>query len=210
MNLIETGHHEVNADCNPDLGAHCVLTGTVKGLDAEVLLDPLEKQLDLPAAFIDGRDCQRGQFEVVCQEDQPLPRFRINIANTPEFFRVVPFSFRGIQPNHLIASQAAGLVHRAGFEDVEAGVLFAADDEVGVGLFDSEKSLEIQVSTVKDVDASLFEINLVHEVHIMNRPVGNPHENRDRSGEIDLGVEFDCRLCTTEMCPRETSKDTNR
>ena len=43
MNLIETGNHEVNADRDPDLGAYGVLTGAVKGFDAEVLLDPFEE-----------------------------------------------------------------------------------------------------------------------------------------------------------------------
>jgi len=43
MNLIETGHHEVHAHSDPDLGTYSVLAGAVESLDAEVLLDPLEK-----------------------------------------------------------------------------------------------------------------------------------------------------------------------
>lgn len=42
MNLIETGHHEVDADGDPDLGLHGVVGGSVKRFDPEVLLDPFE------------------------------------------------------------------------------------------------------------------------------------------------------------------------
>lgn len=64
MHLLETGHHEVNADGYPNMGLHGVFGGTVESLDAEVLLDPLEEQLNAPATFVNGRDSQGGQGEV--------------------------------------------------------------------------------------------------------------------------------------------------
>ena len=65
MCLIETGHHEVNADGDPDLRAHGVLCGSEEGFDPQILFDPLEEEFDLPALLIDCRDGQSRQFEMI-------------------------------------------------------------------------------------------------------------------------------------------------
>ena len=77
MNLIETGDKEVNADSNPDLGAHGVSAGAIECFDAQVLLDPFEEEFDLPPALIDGGDLNCRELEVVGQKDETLSRFRI-------------------------------------------------------------------------------------------------------------------------------------
>jgi hypothetical protein len=53
----------------------------VEPLDAQVLLDPLEEQLDLPAVPIERRDGEDGKLEVVGQEDQRLAGLRIPITD---------------------------------------------------------------------------------------------------------------------------------
>jgi len=50
--------------------------GTEEALDPQVLLDPLEEQLDLPAARVQRRDGQGGHGRVVGQEDEGLARHR--------------------------------------------------------------------------------------------------------------------------------------
>ena len=51
----------------PDLGLHGILAGAGRKLDAQMLLDPLEEQFDLPAAFVKGAMVNAGG-EVVGQE----------------------------------------------------------------------------------------------------------------------------------------------
>jgi hypothetical protein len=125
MNLIETGHHQVNADCNPDLSSHCVLAGAKECFDAQVLFDPLEEQFDLPAAFVYGSDGLCWQIEVICQEDRALSSLGIKEADTSEFFRVVSFTFVSAQPNGLIAAQTAGLVDWTRLKRLNLILLFA-------------------------------------------------------------------------------------
>ena len=91
MDLIETGHHEVNADRDPDLGANSVLAVAVKRFDTQVLFDPFEEQLDLPPAFVDERNSQCWETEVVGQKNQTLTGFRIDEAYSPKLPRVFPF-----------------------------------------------------------------------------------------------------------------------
>ena len=47
--FLDDGDQHVSADGDPDLRLHRVLAGAEKCLDAQMLLDPLEEQFDLPA-----------------------------------------------------------------------------------------------------------------------------------------------------------------
>jgi len=66
--LSDDGHQDVNRDRDPDLGLHGILAGAVEGLDPQVLLDPLEEQLHLPAALVDLGDGKCRKREVVGQK----------------------------------------------------------------------------------------------------------------------------------------------
>ena len=203
MHLIETGHHQVNADCDPDLRSHGVLSCAEKCFDAQVLFDPLEEQFDLPAAFVNGSDGLCWQIEVICQEDQALSSLGIKEADTSEFFRVVSFTFVSSQPNGLIAAQTAGLVDWTRLTQAKSHIAFCPDDKVGVRAFDSKESGKVQVSTVKDIDASWFKKHPIHKVNVMNRSVCNMHEDRYRTSQINLSVELNRSFGSAEMSPRK-------
>ena len=64
--LFHDGHQHVDRHGDPDLGFDGVLGSSIEGLDAQVLLDPLEEQLDLPARFVESDDDEGWQGEVVC------------------------------------------------------------------------------------------------------------------------------------------------
>jgi hypothetical protein len=68
--LLEYGGQQVNAYGDPHLGLHRVDRIAIESFDPQMLFDPLEEQLDLPTAAIKLRDRERGQAEVVGQEDQ--------------------------------------------------------------------------------------------------------------------------------------------
>lgn len=118
MTLVETGHHEVNADCDPDLGAHGVLCGAEEGFDAQVLFDPFEEEFDLPPAFIDCCNGNSRQFEVVGKKDKSLSTMSIEKTDTPEWFWIVTFSFPCAQADCLVASQSGGLIDGSRLMDV--------------------------------------------------------------------------------------------
>lgn len=49
----------------PDLGLHSILARAHELLDADVLLDPFEKEIDTPALLVEGGDRQGWQRGVV-------------------------------------------------------------------------------------------------------------------------------------------------
>jgi hypothetical protein len=61
--LPDDGDEDINGHRNPNLDLYCILTGTVERLDAQMLLDPFEEQLDLPATLVDLSDhkCRKGE-----------------------------------------------------------------------------------------------------------------------------------------------------
>ena len=65
---FDDGHQHVRGDRGPDLSLHRVGRGAEKRFDAEVLFDPFEEQFDLPTGFVELRDGQCRQGEVVGQE----------------------------------------------------------------------------------------------------------------------------------------------
>ena len=203
MNLIETGHHEVNADSDPYLGADSVLRGAEEGFDAQVLLDPFEEEFDLPPAFVNGCDGNGGQFEVVGKKDQPLAGMSIDITDTPEWFGIVSFPFPCAQSDRLVASQSGSFIDRSRLPDVELGVAFCANDKGCLCHINAVKAREVEIASVDHVDAPRFKKDLVEEMNIVNGAIGNTDKYRDRTGQVDLGVQFDRSLSLAEVCPRK-------
>ena len=50
--LFDDRHEQVDADGNPDLRLHSILACSVESLDAQVLLDPLEEDLNVPSTLV--------------------------------------------------------------------------------------------------------------------------------------------------------------
>ena len=191
MNLLETGDQQVNAECDPYLGSHCVFARPEESFDSQVLLDPFKEKFDLPSPFVDSCDCQRRQIEVVRKEDESLPCICIEETDTPKFTWIVSFGFLSAQSNDLIATQTAGLVDRPGLADVESGVLFRPYNKISICTLYSKQSCKVNVSAVEDINTASFNQHLIHKVDIMNQTVCNLHKHRDRSGKIDLSVKLD-------------------
>jgi len=143
---------------------------------------------------------------VVGQENQPLPSFRIHVANAPKPLRILFLSLRRAQADDLVASQAGRFVHGTGGDNVEAGVSLASDDEVRVGFPDPEKAVEIEVASVENIDASRFVKDTVEEVHVVLQSLGNPHEHRDWACQVYLRVQLDGGLACAKSRPWKHGK----
>ena len=188
MNLIETSHHEVHTDCDPDLSSYGVFTGSVEGFDAQVLLDPFEEQLDAPATFIDECNGQCGETEVVGQKDQTLTGFGIDEAYSPHRVRVLPFGSVVVQSDDLITSQASGLINASRPTHVKGGIGFCTNDKERSGLINAIKASKIIVSTIEYINTPDLISNLIEEVKVLCGAAGNADRHGDGAFEINLGV----------------------
>jgi len=65
-----------------------VLAGPIERFDKQMLLDPLEEQLDLPSGLVELANGQRRERQVVGQQDQVFLTDRVAINDPPQLFRV--------------------------------------------------------------------------------------------------------------------------
>ena len=68
--VFQIRQHEIDTEGDPNLGQHRVACSTEEGLDLQVLLDPLEQQLDLPTFFVNLGNLFG--LEVVSVGDEPI------------------------------------------------------------------------------------------------------------------------------------------
>jgi hypothetical protein len=201
--LIENGHHQVCADGDPDWGLHGIFAQAVEGFDAKVLLDPLEEELDLPAGFVDLRDHDGVDLEVVGDEDQAFSGFRIQKAYSAQIATVEAFGFRSVEANRLIGSQSGGLVYRARFANVVAHVDLRPGNEERQSCMNPIEPSEIDVSAIHYIEGSSFEDYPIQGVDVVDLSLGDRHECRDRSVQIDHGVELDGGFPLSKSGPRK-------
>ena len=120
--LFDDGNQHVGGHGAPDLRLHRVFARAQKTLDAQMLLDPFEEQLYLPAAFVQRGNGQRRQCRVVGQKYQRLARHGIFVSDTSQMFGIVAGHVKTVEPNRLVAdhSRAAvglGRVHAPRIQD---------------------------------------------------------------------------------------------
>ncbi len=75
--LLDDGDEHIDRDGDPDLALDRVLGSAEEALDAKMRLDPLEEQLDLPAALVERTDRQGRELEMVGQKHQRLGCFGV-------------------------------------------------------------------------------------------------------------------------------------
>ena len=199
-------------DCNEAVGdngnvylySDCILGLSPKFLDLKVLLNPLEKQLNLPSVLVQECDILGRKVEVVrviCE--CPMKFFCIE-DNAPDGERIVlPVP---------LSREADGLVSQdvvipfkqviSGFDNVVRFELLPYDEECS-RLLNGEKSGEVKVASVKHIAGKTLVCEPVHRIDVMNLCIGNPVEDRYLCGNVNLGVDSDARLCASEFCPAE-------
>ncbi len=125
---LQVGEEQVDGECDPDLAEDGVSGNAQESLDLEVLLDPFEKQLDLPSLVIDLCDRRCRQGKVVGEKDIVLLSFWIPITDAPQ---LLPMFLSGgtIQEDGLVTGQPFGLENGAAFEHAERDVSFEAGHE---------------------------------------------------------------------------------
>jgi hypothetical protein len=138
-------------DSTPDLRLYGVLAGTRKFLDAQMLLDPLEEQLHLPAVLVKlGNDPSR-QAGVVGQKHQRLVRDWVMKTHTANMFGISAQALGSTQFDRLIADQAPTFIHGCRIHATHLCVRFGSGHEEGTGLMHRVQTLEIHVTPIHHI-----------------------------------------------------------
>ncbi len=87
--IFDNGDQHVSSDGAPDLRFGRVLAVVDEAFDMQMLLDPLEEQLDLPATFVPCGDRQCRQGRVVGQEHLRFSGLRVFEADVSQLLGIV-------------------------------------------------------------------------------------------------------------------------
>ena len=200
--FLGNGDQHVCADRDPDLRLDRVLVGAIKRLDAQVLLDPFEEQLDLPALAIQVCNQLGFEGEVVGQKRDLLARLVLD-DHTSQRGGIVLAGIKEGQHTCLIAHDVrAGPVYGVGVTPLELGIGLGTGDEEGVGLMNHKQSLEIQVPTIEQVIGARLDVQQVQGVDLVGLAVADVNECGDGAAQVQQGVQFDSRLVRAKRCPR--------
>jgi hypothetical protein len=199
--FLGNGDQHVGADCDPDLRLDRVLVGAIKRLDAQMLLDPFEKQFDLPALAIQVRYQLRFECEVVGQERDAFATVVLD-DHASQCGGIVLAGIENCQYACLIAHDVGvGSVHGVGVAPLELGIGLGTGDEESVGLMNDKQSLEIQVPTIEQVVRARLDVQQVQGVDLVGLAVADVNEGWDGASQVQQGVQFDSRLVGAKRCP---------
>ena len=194
-------HEHIDTDGNPNLDLDRIVAEAVKVFDPQVLLDPFEEQLHLPAALIESGDGQGGKGEVVGQEDQTLAGVGIHIMDASEFVGVMADARKIAQPDDLITAHASRGVHGARFQSVELEIGFGAGDKEGGGQDKAVEPLEIQVTAIHHIKGTGLQQQFIQDADIGLFALGNGDERGDGPAQIQQRMQFDRRLGAAKTRP---------
>jgi len=182
--LLDDGDQDVHGDGRPDLGLHRILGGPVEGLDPQVLLDPLEEELDLPPAFVELGDGQRREREVVGEEHEPLPFLRIEVADAAESLGVAPLAVEAVEPDGLIGVDPGGPVDRARVEVAKPEVPLRVRHEEAQGLVEPVQASEVEVAAIEDIDGASLDDEPIEDVHVVHPPGRDEQHGGDVAPQV--------------------------
>ena len=185
------------------MGLYRIFRGAIEGLDSQMLLDPFEKQFDLPSTFVKIGDglCREGK--VVGQKYQALVGFRIEVTDSSEFRWVVLPGIEVCGDNGLIALHPAGFVDVPGITSGKPEVVLGSDDKEPCCLVDHMQTGKIEIAAIEDIDGARFDGNLIEDVDLVDLSVGYDDHRGNSAPQIKKGMQLDSALALSKDGPGE-------
>ena len=159
---------------------HSVFACPKEGFYLQILLYPLEEQLDLPSPLVDCGDGRGGQPEVVGQEDIVLVRLLVVELHVPQFSGIGLLGVLKLQLHYVVGHDAQFPVRdKVLSDDLEPCVLLEPCDEEGSFAVNLLEPCVVAVSLVVRVDAVRFNPEpLARGADVGHLPVAHHHVAR--------------------------------
>ena len=199
--LFDNSDQHVSGDSAPDLRLHRVLAVADETLDAQMLLNPLEEQFDLPATLVKRADRCSRQRKVVGQEHQRLAGFRVFEADTPQLLWIILRDVVAVQGDALVADDSRTPVDRHRVHPVRIHAALGSGHEERSGLMQREQAGEIQIAAIHDAERSCFEGQHIQHVDLVCLAVRDMDEGGDVAAQVEQGVQLYRSLGSTKWRP---------
>lgn len=153
-----------------------------------MLLDPFERQLDLPAATIQVGNALRRQVEMIGQKDQPLA-LGIFDADAPERRGEMLLSIEAGQRPQLVAEDAGRTVRGPGVASRKAQIRLSSHHEEAACLVQAMPPGEIEITAIHEVERPRLGNKQVEQRMQLDGRLGQPKRRpwKHRQAQIDRG-----------------------
>ena len=200
--VLNNTDETVGDDGNMDLNTYRIVGLSPERLDLEVLLDPFEKQLDLPPVFIKEGDVLGCKIEVVRVVSERTMQVRSIVDDASDFARILLLVLLLRKDNGLVTQDIVISVKNIfASNDFIFRTLLLTDDKESSKYSNPVKSGKVKVASVKDIACKRLVCEPVHGIDIMHVGIGDSVEHRNLRDDIHLSVDLDARLCASELRP---------
>ncbi len=155
-----------------------------------MLLDPLEKQFNMPAVPIQFADGNGRKREIVCDESEGLVTLLVPILYYPQGLWEIFDALCSCQFNCVVTDKSCGTVHFAIVGTAIPCVFFGSQNEEAQRLVEAIQASEVEVGSIHNIKGPGFGNKLVKEIDIMEFTVGNVNESGDIATQVKEGMEF--------------------
>lgn len=203
--VFNNGDETIRDDGDMYLYSDCILRFSPKGFDTEMLLNPFEKQFNLPSVAVKKCNVFCFEVEIVRVVGEGSSKIRGIEYDAPERNRIVSTVSLTCESDRLVSQDIVISFKQVfTFRDFIIRMKLLPYDEESSSLLNCEESGEVKIASIKHIASVRFESKPVHGLGIMHICMADSVEDRYFSGNIDLGMNLDAGLCASELCP---SKD---
>lgn len=201
--LLYYRYETVGDDCGIYLDSHRILVLAPERLDPQVLLYPFEEQLHSPSVFVKEGYLARTQIYIVGVVHESPFEFRDVDCDTPYGAGVilkVPLSGE----THILVKQHVPHLHhvRSVYDFILRPCLLPYYEE-RVHEVDFEQTGQVPIPPVEYIARPWLVLDEVHGIHVIDLSLGDVNECGYLSDYVNLGVELDATLGTSEVSPFE-------
>src|ERR1035437_3831919 len=201
--LFRDGDQHIGGYGNPYLRLHGVLAGAKEHLDAQMLLDPFEKQFHLPTLTIEVGNQLGLQAKVVGQEYHALAAVVLD-HDAAHRRRIVLARRVGGEHTRLVAqNRRVDPIHRMRIASFEFRVALGASHEEGSGLVNDKQPREIQIAPIHQIERTGLQHQIVHHIDLVRLAVGDVNEGGNIAAQVQQRVQLDRCLGLAKRRPRE-------
>ncbi len=196
------GNEHVSGNGDPYLRLDGVLAGAVKNFDAQMLFDPFEEQLDLPALLVKCSNYLWLECEIVGQKRDAFSCLVFDHDATQGRW-IVLFRVKHRQHICLIAHDVgSGPIDRVRITALKFGIAFGSRHKESAALVQCMQSLKVEIAAIHQVKSTALDDKLVERIDLVSFAVGDVDEAGNGTSQIEQRVQLDCRLGATKRRPR--------
>src|SRR4029077_3429619 len=166
-----------------------------------MLLDPFEKQLDLPPATIKLGDGERRQDEIVGEKHQPPAGCGVFESDATQGCVEVLAGIEAGEHDGLIANQARASIDGMRITPLGFEVGFGSGDKEAFRFVQPIKPFEVDVSSVHDVESARLGQQQVQNVDVVQFAIADVEKRRDVAAQVQERVQLDGCLGRAKRSP---------